>query len=167
MRTRPLLHALGLASALAIAGIPCVGALAQGNGQAGSLPPSLFFTPDQVAAIEAALRERARYRPPEQAAAPGPEAPRRLRLGAIIRFGPAHWTIWLNGERVTPANLPQAVQGIDVRPESVTLDWFDARRGMLVQVALRPYQEVLLDSGEVRAFDPAAPEDGEAPGVAR
>lgn len=163
MRTAPLLIALALAPALAIASLPAADALAQGGGQAASLPPSLFFAPDQVAAIEAALRERARYRPPEQAAAPEPEAPRSLRLGAIIRFGPQHWTIWLNGERVTPANLPRSVQGIVVRPEGVTLDWFDSRRGTLVQVALRPYHEVLLDSGEVRPFDPAAPEaEGES-----
>lgn len=127
--------------------------------QGAALPPSLFFSPNEVAGIEAALWQRARGRAPETAAPPV-DAPRSLRLGAIIRFGPDRWTIWLNGERITPANLPRAVRAIAVRPDGVTLDWFDARRGTLVQVALRPYQEVFLDSGEIRPFDPAAPEAG-------
>lgn len=154
-----VLPALALALAAAAAGL-VPAARAQGASAAVALPPSLFFSPDEVAAIEAALWRRAQVRTPE-AVAPLPTAvPRSLRLGAIIRFGPDRWTIWLNGERVTPANLPDAVRAIAVRPDGVTLDWFDARRGTLVQVALRPYQEILLDSGEVRPFDPAAPEAG-------
>lgn len=125
--------------------------------QSAPLPPSAFFSPDQVAAIEAALRQRALGLPPESRPAVA-TAPRRLRLGAIVRFGPDRWTIWLNGERVTPANLPPAVQAISVAEGQVVMQWYDARHDAVVPVALRPYQELLLDSGEIRRFDPAAPE---------
>jgi len=147
--------------AITVVGASFVSAPTPAPAQGAALPPSLFFSPEEVAAIEAALWQRAQGRAPEAAAPPAAAAPpRSLRLGAIIRFGPDRWTIWLNGERVTPANLPRAVRAIAVRPDAVTLDWFDVRRGTLVQVMLRPYQEVFLDSGEVRPFDPAAPEAG-------
>lgn len=121
-------------------------------------PPSLFFTPDEVAVLDAAIRARMLPQPHAAPAARTPEGPavRVLRLGAIIRFGADRWTVWLNGERVTPGNLPDQIRAISVFDDMVRMDWFDQRRGTSVRVELRPYHEMLLDSGEVRRFDPSA-----------
>lgn len=111
---------------------------------------SLFFFPGEVTLIEQARQmmeseiELVFEDPSEQPEQEQEEAivtgPDRLHLGAVLFGGPQDWTLWLNGERVTPDRLPERIEAISVAPERVRMTWQDVPRDRRVTVELRPRQ---------------------------
>lgn len=70
---------------------------------------------------------------------------RVLTLSGVVYQSPNDWTIWLNGERVTPKNIPENVRGLIVHTDHIRLRWFDRAENRIVNIALRPHQQYNLD----------------------
>lgn len=70
---------------------------------------------------------------------------RVLTLSGVVYQSPNDWTIWLNGERVTPRNIPEYVRGLTVHTDHIRLRWFDRAENRIVNITLRPHQQYNLD----------------------
>jgi hypothetical protein len=62
-------------------------------------------------------------------------------LSGIVYNAKDNWTIWLNGARVTPQNIPKEIIDINVSQEFIELKWFDAATNQIFPVRLRPNQK--------------------------
>ncbi len=71
---------------------------------------------------------------------------RELFLGGILYTDDKNWTIYLNGQRVTLANLPKDVLDIKVSKEFIDLLWFDPQLNKAFPIRLRANQRFNLDS---------------------
>ena len=114
---------------------------------------TMFFTIWQHALLqEAKARFMTRAPDASELALQGDESgrtirgPREIRLGGIAYAGPTDWTVWLNGERITPDAIPREVIDIKVAGDFIELKWFDAFTDLIFPVRLRPHQRFNLDS---------------------
>lgn len=71
---------------------------------------------------------------------------RELSLSGIAYKNAKTWTVWLNGERVTPEAIPLEVIDIKVRNEYVELKWYDSINNLVYPIRLRPHERFNLDS---------------------
>lgn len=114
---------------------------------------SLFFTPNQLVSIMRAnqgfIAPREAFDKTNQSDKPLDSGPRVITLSAIIYNGKNDWTVWLNGEKVTPKNIPDRIMGITVKPDRVHLRWMDIGNQRIVNITLRPNQQYLLDSDTI------------------
>lgn len=114
---------------------------------------SLFFTPNQLMAIMRAnqgfIAPKEAYDPNNQSSKPQDPGPRSVALSGIVYHGAHDWTIWLNGERVTPKNVPDRIMGLTVKKDRVHLRWMDIGNQRVVNMVLAPNQKYLLDSDEI------------------
>ncbi len=78
---------------------------------------------------------------------------REISLGGIAYSTDKRWTVWLNGVRITPEAIPQAVMDIKVSRAYIDLKWFDAYTNKIYPIRLRPQERFNLDS---RIFLPGA-----------
>lgn len=115
---------------------------------------TMFFTRWQHALLQEA-KARFTTRAPDQGEVSVSETgdpdkrikgPREIRLGGISYVGPSDWTVWLNGERITPNAIPKEVIDIKVAGEFIELKWFDSYLDLIFPVRLRPHQRFNLDS---------------------
>ncbi len=112
---------------------------------------SLFFSPQQMAAIHQALVGI--YMPlfeQEQSitgAAAVPLAARTLHLSGMLYSSDKNWIIWLNGFRLTPNRLLPEVVEINVGKKEVSLKWYDAVLNKIIAITLRPHQIYDIDTG--------------------
>lgn len=77
--------------------------------------------------------------------APVDRGRRILTLSGVVYQSSKDWTIWLNGERVTPKNIPENVRGLIVTNDHIRLRWFDKATNRIVNLTLRPHQQYNLD----------------------
>lgn len=114
---------------------------------------SLFFTPNQLVSIMRAnqgfIAPREAFDENNQGAKPADQGPRVIALTGIIYHGSKDWTIWLNGERITPKNIPDRVMGLTVKSDRIHLRWMDIGNQRIVNITLRPNQKYLLDSDTI------------------
>jgi hypothetical protein len=114
---------------------------------------SLFFTPNQIASIMRAnqgfIAPEDAYDPDNQSDKPFDPGPRVISLSGLVYQGPNDWTIWLNGTRVTPKNIPDRVMGLTVKPDRIHLRWMDIGNQRIVNLTLRPHQRYLLDTDTI------------------
>lgn len=113
---------------------------------------SLFFTADELRSIMMANQGFLTIPSDEEEeeGAPVQEAPmdrgrRILKLSGLVYQSPSDWTVWLNGERVTPKNIPENVMGLVVRTDHIRLRWLDKATNRIVNITLRPHQQYNLD----------------------
>jgi len=113
--------------------------------------PSLMFTPSEQSLI-AEAREGFLARPPTdfelRQAEDGnvPRGPRELSLGGIIYTSSSDWSIWMNGQKITPNRLPPEILDIKVRKKYIRLKWFDAYTNQIFPVKLKPHQRFNIDT---------------------
>ncbi len=114
--------------------------------------PSLFFFPWTQSLVKD-YRERAGTEDvrglsgdPGAAASEKDRGLRELSLGGIVYQGADDWTIWFNGQRVTPRAWPEQVQGLTVRKNYIDVQWYDPYTNVVFPVRLRPHQRFNLDS---------------------
>lgn len=114
---------------------------------------SLFFTPNQLASIMRAnqgfIAPQEAYDPNNQSAKPMDAGPREIKLAGIVYNNPNDWTIWLNGEKVTPKNVPDRIMGINVKKDRVQVRWMDVGNQRIVNITLRANEMYLLDSDTI------------------
>ncbi len=110
--------------------------------------PSLFFTPWTQALIKE-YRGYIHMNPDtggggdDEVRQPGV---RELALGGISYRGEDDWTIWLNGQRITPKALPDQIHDLSVTGEYVDIKWYDSYTNIIFPVRLRPHQRFNLDT---------------------
>lgn len=112
--------------------------------------PSLFFTADEAALI-ASVRNGITARQPTESELRNngnlPAAgPRELALGGIVYSSASDWTIWLNGEKITPKRLPPEILDIKVKKDQISLKWFDAYTNQIFPIKLKPHQRFNIDT---------------------
>jgi len=113
--------------------------------------PSLFFTPAEQSLI-AEARAGFTARPPTaaelQRAKDGnvSTGPREIALAGIVYLSAGDWTIWLNGQKVTPKRLPPEILDIKVRKNSIKLKWFDAYTNQIFPIKLKTHQRFNIDT---------------------
>lgn len=71
---------------------------------------------------------------------------RELSLGGILYSSKKEWTIWLNGQRVTPQSKPEEVVGLKVFEDYIELKWLDQKTLKVYPIRLRPHQRFNLDN---------------------
>lgn len=116
--------------------------------------PSLFFTFWQSRAIEDAKNAVGTVRPPTEAelnAVPDDDIPkdpgiRNIQLGGIVYEGEKDWTIWLNGQRVTPNSVPKEVLDLRVFNNYIELKWLDEYTNQVFPIRIRAHQRFNLDA---------------------
>ncbi len=126
-----------------------------------SMPSLLFNYWEQTAIIEAkksaesagltrgvtdAEINRAMNEPLDQERAKPPPEERNITLGGILYTSQDEWTIWLNGERVTPDALPEEVIDLRVYKHHVDMKWQDEYTRRLYPIRLRAHQRFNLDN---------------------
>lgn len=111
--------------------------------------PSLFFSPW----TQALIKEYRGYihMTPDPGGSGDDGQPRQpgireLVLGGISYVSAGDWTIWLNGQRITPDALPEQVHDLRVTGEYIDLKWYDAFTNIIFPVRLRPHQRFNLDT---------------------
>lgn len=115
--------------------------------------PSLLFTSDEAALI-ASVRQGVIARPPteseirraEEGEAPRERGPRELALGGIVYKSSSNWTVWMNGQKITPQRIPSEILDIQVRKDHIRVRWFDAYTNQIFPVKLRPHQRFNIDT---------------------
>lgn len=126
--------------------------------------PSLLFTYWELQSIEDARNSIGQTRPPTEEEAqqlanipgsnnsmteePVPIDPgiRIINLSGITYKSSDRWTIWLNGERVTPESLPEQVIDLRVYKNYVEMKWFDEYKNQIIPIRLRAHQRFNIDS---------------------
>ena len=113
--------------------------------------PSLFLTPSEQSLIQEArlgLTTRAPTAAELRQAEDGsvPMGPRELALGGIIYSSAGDWSVWLNGQQITPKRLPPEILDIKVRKNDIKLKWFDAYTNQIFPVKLKPHQRFNIDT---------------------
>lgn len=112
---------------------------------------SLFFTPNEVMSI---MRANQGFISQDgmggDAGTPAVQDSRRIiTLAGIAYRGANDWTVWLNGERVTPKNIPEGILGLTVKKDVILLKWLDAPNQRIVNLTLRPHQKYNLDTDTI------------------
>lgn len=102
---------------------------------------SLFFTPDETKQIEALAAKQLQNR----AGAPHPD----IHLGAVMYYGPGNWTLWLQGERWTPATNRADLRVLDVEPGEVRLALTTVPDMPPREITLRPHQTYQIATGKI------------------
>ncbi len=133
-------------------------------GEVEPLKPdtSLMFSSWEHALLREMKRQDATARPAtagELLAASRSDQPRvkgirELSLGGIVFAGVDDWTIWLNGQRVTPDAIPKEILDMRVSDSYVEIKWFDSYTNLVYPLRLRPHQRFNLDN---RIFLPGMP----------
>jgi hypothetical protein len=121
--------------------------------------PSLLFTYWEHTAIIDARRSRGMVRPPTEdelteslkqgddvdRPKPPPEE-REVSLSGISYMSANEWTIWINGQRVTPDALPVEAMDLKVYEQYVEIKWFDEYSNQILPIRLRPHQRFNMDT---------------------
>lgn len=113
---------------------------------------TLFFTAWQHALLqEAKIGFETALPQPGAVASSSSGAPRdpgirEIALGGIAFYNPDRWTVWLNGVRITPEAIPEAVMDIKVSRAYIDLKWFDGYTNKIYPIRLRPQERFNLDS---------------------
>ena len=103
---------------------------------------SLFFTPEEISAIQRAILG---VNTPDEDT--GPKPPRILKLSGLIYNSPNNWVIWLNSNRLTPKRLLPEIIDISVESDKVHLKWFDYGINDVISITLRPHQVYDIETG--------------------
>ncbi len=108
---------------------------------------SFFFSPLEIAEIEQALKGNVLKKAVEESKTPIPKR-RIIRLSGVYYRAPGDWVVWMNGQKVTPANLLPEIVSIHVSPSSrVHLQWYDIGLNEVIALTLRPNQTYDITSG--------------------
>jgi hypothetical protein len=80
-------------------------------------------------------------------APPEPTGPREISLGGISYVSAKRWTVWFNGQRITPETLlPDQMIDMNVHSDFIEIKWFDDFTNLVFPIRLRPHQRFNLDS---------------------
>lgn len=115
--------------------------------------PSLFFTSDEAALISS-VRNGIIARPPTEGelnqGEDGDNRPdpglRELSLGGIVYKSSSNWTVWMNGQKITPNRIPPEILDIRVNKDHIKIKWFDPYTNQIFPIKLKPHQRFNIDT---------------------
>jgi hypothetical protein len=113
-----------------------------------TMPVSLFFTPEEVQAIE--ILKNPHTEAPSAVADSGD-----VHLGAVFYYGPGDWALWLAGRFWTPLTEQADLHVIEVTPGEVRFSLAEAADKPSREVTLKPYQTYRPSTGEVFEGSPS------------
>ena len=158
MGASPTIAALGVA--LVLAAGPAAGFESPVPGVDTPLT-SLLFTDHEIELINEALAGGPEEEQPAAPAAPRivkqPVGPTLLHLSAIVYFSPSSWTIWLNGERVTPDRWPKHIEALAVERDSIQVKLRIGGDRLPLSVQLWPNQTYIVPTENVVEGVPRVP----------
>lgn len=114
--------------------------------------PTLFFTLWQYSLLKEARkggftnRAPAPYETEQKSDEDRVKGIREISLSGILYHSLDTWTVWLNGERVTPDAIPKEIMDIQVKSDHIDLKWYDAFTNQIFPIRLRTHQRFNLDS---------------------
>jgi hypothetical protein len=91
-------------------------------------------------------RELSQSSRPQERGPPPPPEEREIVLGGIAFTSKNDWTIWLNGQRVTPDALPSEIIDLRVNKHHIDMKWLDDYTQQIFPIRLRAHQRFNLDS---------------------
>ncbi len=117
--------------------------------------PSLFLTPNEQSLLREARAGFNTADPNKIDNSMGSVlgGSRELILGGVAYRSRAEWAIWLNGQKITPKNLPPEILDINVYKDYIRLKWVDSATNQIFPVKLRANQRFNMDT---RMFLPGA-----------
>lgn len=114
---------------------------------------SLFFTHWHYQAIKDAKNSQGVVRLPsdwelnkentDDVIDPGP---RDVSLGGILYKSDDNWTIWLNGQRITPDAVPPEVLDLRVFDSHIEIKWHDDYTDKIFPIRMRAHERFNLDT---------------------
>ena len=115
---------------------------------------SILFTGQEFSALREARNYTGAVRPldsfenfeEEEVLQLPPQDQRFITLGGILYKSGKAWTIWLNGQRVTPDALPEEVLDLRVFKNYVEMRWYDVYTKRIIPVRLRTNQRFHMDA---------------------
>lgn len=114
---------------------------------------SLFFTSYEYQLIKEARKGYTARAPTEreidksqEEERPRKKGPRELTVGGIIYSSDNDWTVWLNGQKITPTRLPEEILDIIVRKDYIKLKWFDPNTNQIYPIKIKTHQRFNLDT---------------------
>lgn len=111
--------------------------------------PSLFFTLWQYQSIQDAKNSKGYVRAPTDSELNDQTPPepglREISLGGIAYRANDDWTVWMNGQRVTPQAIPKEVLDLKVYKNFIEVKWLDEYTNRIFPLRLRPHQRFHLD----------------------
>lgn len=102
-------------------------------------------TPRGVTEEELRREMEKSLKPEEERIKPPPEE-RDISLGGIAYTTKKDWTIWLNGQRITPDAMPKEIIDLQVYRHYVDMKWMDDYTLRVYPIRLRAHQRFNLDS---------------------
>lgn len=103
--------------------------------------PSLFFTEEEIKAIEAEIAARPQdFFQKNQ---------KRIHLDSLLYYGPDQWTLWLESEKWTPQTQKDGIQILEVAPQTVRLRITMPLLKTPRDILLHPHQSFDLMTGEI------------------
>lgn len=103
------------------------------------VPPSLFFTSEEVQIIQALAAKTSH---------PNSETG-DIHLGAVFYYAPDDWVLWLQGQKWTPSTAKTDIRVTSVQPDEVRVSLSSASGAPAQDIVLKPYQTYQLSTGKV------------------
>lgn len=72
---------------------------------------------------------------------------RIISLSGVVYRGQKDWILWLNGQKVTPAQMLPEIIDVQVAKDRVHLKWFDVGLNDVISITLRPHQTYDIVTG--------------------
>ncbi len=72
--------------------------------------------------------------------------PRELAVGGIVYISSGDWTVWINGQKITPDRLPSEILDIRVYKNYIKIKWFDAYTNQIFPIKIKTHQRFNIDT---------------------
>ncbi len=108
--------------------------------------PSLFFTENEAKQIEDKLQKKDVQDVELE--------DKTVHLGAVLYYGPNHWTIWLQGERWTPKTSRPDLHIVEAAKDHIKVSVKSQNGEKPRLITLRPHQTYHLRTGQITEGSP-------------
>jgi len=107
---------------------------------------SLFLTPEDLVAIERALKGVVSAGSGSSGTQEIPQV-RKIVLSGVSYKSPNDWVVWINGQKIVPGLMLKEIVDIKVERDLVHLKWFDIGLNGVLNITLRPHDTYDIVTG--------------------
>lgn len=111
-------------------------------------PKNYTNTPTEVELMRDKDKSIVNVNPPtdDENLPPPPPEKRYINLHGIAFKDTNDWTVWLNGERVTPNALPKEIISMSVHEDYIEMKWYDDYTRQIFPLRIRANQRFNMDT---------------------